>query len=297
MDMKHELRGATLASVAIGILMAIVSIAGLTVRLRGSYGNPSTALGPTASTAGILIPGFLGQDAFNLLVGVPVLVGAVWLTHRGSELALLLWPGALLYTLYTYAIYMIGAPFSGLFPAYALLVALTGFTIITLVTVIDHRRVRERLQPAVPARRVGGLLIGLALLTIAQDASGAITTAVSGAAPDDPLARAVWSVDLSIEAPVVLVGGVLLWLRRPIGYFAGAGLLLQYGLTPVALAFGLLLRGIVTGFAIDWGGVAGVLVFAVVSFAPLALFVRNAGTHTVGPQSSERRVAASPSRV
>jgi len=280
--MKHELRAATLASVAIGIVMAIVSIAGLTVGLRGLYGNPSTALGPTTSTAGILVPGFLGHDAFNLLVGVPVLIGAVWLARRGSELALLLWPGALLYTLYTYAIYMIGTPFSRLFPAYALLVALAAFTTIILVAGIDHRRTRERLESAVPARRVGGLLIGLALLTIAQDASGAITTAVSGAAPDHPLARAVWSVDLSIEAPVVLVGGVLLWLRRPIGYFAGAGLLLQ---------------GIVTGSTIEWGSVAGVLVFAVVCFAPLALFVRGAGTHTAGPKSTERRLAASPLRV
>jgi hypothetical protein len=143
-------------------------------------------------------------------------------------------------------------PFSGLFPVYALLVAFTGFTTITLVAVIGHRRMRERLQSAVPARRVGGLLIGPALLTIAQDASAPITTAVSGAAPHDPLARALWSVDLSIEGPVVLVGAMLLWLRCPIGYFAGAGLLLQYGLTALALAFGLLLQGIVTGSAIDW---------------------------------------------
>lgn len=295
--MKQELKIATIASVAIGILMAIVSIAGLTLGVRGLYGNPSTAMGPTASTAGILIPGFLGHDAFNLLVGVPVLIGAVWLARRGSELALLLWPGALLYTLYTYAIYTIGTPFSGLFAAYALLVALAAFTTIGLVTGIDHRTTRERLESAVPARRVGGLLIGLALLTIAQDASGAITTAASGAVPDHPLARAVWSVDLSIEAPLVLVGGVLLWLRRPIGYVAGAGLLLQYGLTPVALAFGLLLQGIVTGSTIEWGSVAGVLVFAVVCFAPLALFARGAGTHTAGPKSTERRLAASPLRV
>jgi hypothetical protein len=57
--------------------MAIVSLAGLTFGPRGLYGDVSTALGPTASTAGILVPGFLGHDAFNLLVGLPILVGTV----------------------------------------------------------------------------------------------------------------------------------------------------------------------------------------------------------------------------
>ena len=84
------------------------------------------ALGPTTSTAGILVPGFLGHDAFNLVVGVPILLGGVWFARRGSLLAMLLWPGGLFYLLYTYAIYLIGAPFSGLFLLYALLVALCG---------------------------------------------------------------------------------------------------------------------------------------------------------------------------
>jgi hypothetical protein len=297
MQPAQSLKGATMASVAIGILMAIVSVMGLALGLGGLYGDPAGALGPTPSTAGILVPGFLGHDVFNLFVGLPVLVGVVWRARRGSQVALLLWPGALYYVLYTYAIYLIGAAFSSPFLGYAMLVALSGFATIALVAAIEHGLARERLQTAVPARLVGGLLLGLALVTMAQDASGAISTAAAGGAATDPIARAVWSVDLSVEVPAVLVGGLMLWRRRALGYLAGAGLLLQYGLTPVALAFGVLVQAIVTGSAVNWGTVGGVLAFAVVCFAPLGFFIRGAGMRPASPQPTPRHVTASTIRL
>jgi hypothetical protein len=99
------------------------------------------------------VPGFLGHDVFNLVVG-PVLLGAVWLARRGSLIALLLWPGGLFYLLYTYAIYLVGGPFSGLFLLYALLVALCAFGAVGLVAAMDREQVRQRLEGAVPARLV-----------------------------------------------------------------------------------------------------------------------------------------------
>jgi hypothetical protein len=93
-------------------------ITGLIFGRAGRYGDPVTALGPTASSASIFIPGWLGHELFNLVVGVPLVVGAVWLAGKGRTAALLLWPGALYYRLYTNAIYLIGAPFSMLFLLY-----------------------------------------------------------------------------------------------------------------------------------------------------------------------------------
>ena len=66
--------------------------------------------------AGLLVPGLLGQDAFNLAVGTPLLLGSMWLARRGTLVGLLLWPGMLLYASYWYVIYVVGAPFSVLFP-------------------------------------------------------------------------------------------------------------------------------------------------------------------------------------
>jgi hypothetical protein len=164
--------GITLTSVVVALAQAATSVVGLMLGMAGLYGNPVMALGPLPSTTGVLVPGLLGYDAFNLVVAVPLLVGTVWAANRGNLVAQLLWPGVLYYALYTYAIYLIGAPFSLLFLLYALLVALSVFTTIALMITIASERVRERLAPAVPVRLVGGLLAVLALATIVQDASG-----------------------------------------------------------------------------------------------------------------------------
>jgi hypothetical protein len=104
-------------------------------------------------------------------------------------------------------------------------------------------------------------------------------------------------VRLSVEVPVVLLGGLLLWQRKPLGYACAAGLMLQYGLTPVALAIGLLLQATVTGSAVAWGTVMGVLVFAMVCFAPLTFFVRAAGTRSTASERAPARVAAPGLRI
>jgi hypothetical protein len=186
--------------------MAVASGAGLLLGSAGLYG-PNPALGVTEAEAGLLLPGFLGQDAFNLLVGVPLLLGSLWLARRGSLVGLLFLPGTLFYALYWYVLYLTGAPFSVLFLVYVPLVTLSAFTIIGVVSSTDGEEVRRRLSASVPARAIGALLVVLGLLTLAQDTTGALVTALADDAPADPAARPVWISDLALQAPAVIVGG------------------------------------------------------------------------------------------
>jgi hypothetical protein len=247
-----------------------VSLAGLVLGPGGLAGaNLPAATGVASSTAGVLVPGFLAHDVFNLLVALPVLLVTIWLARRGNFVALLLWPGGLFYLLYTYALYLVGTPFSALFLPYVALVVLSGCGVICLLVGIDSENVRQQLQSSVPARSIGGLLVGLGLLTLAQDAIGAVSTALAGSGPVDPLARHVWTVDLTLEVPAMVVGGVLLWRRKALGYLAGAGLLFQFGITPVALAIISAVQPVV-----DVATVSGLLLFATISFVPLLFFAQ-----------------------
>jgi hypothetical protein len=214
----------TVASIVVAVLAVVVSVVGLRRGSDGLYGvDPRATAGVIASTAGVLVPGFQAHDAFNLFVALPILLGTMLLAHRGSRMGLLVWPGALFYLLYTYALYLIGAPFSLLFVPYATLVALSAFTTIALVASIDGDAVQQQLAGAVPTRLVGGLLIVPGTLTLAQDAGGAIATALGGGIAADPVARHVWTVDLALEVPAVLLGGVLLWRQHTLGYVVGPG--------------------------------------------------------------------------
>src|SRR5690349_11480397 len=143
------------ASLTIAVVLAVVSVLGIVFGLGGLYGDPAGALGPMPSTSGVLVPGFLGQDLFNLVVGVPLLLGVLWFVRGGNTVATLLWPGAQFYILYTFAIYLIGAPFSGLFLLYALLVALSGYATIALLAALDSGPLCKHVRNVAPARSVG----------------------------------------------------------------------------------------------------------------------------------------------
>ena len=156
LPLKRDLTLAYRTSLLIALLMVVVSVGGLAWGSTSLYGvDQNRALGVSASTAGVLVPGFLVQDVFNLAVGLPILVGVLWLARRGSLIGLLLWPGALFYLAYTYVHYLVGAPFSALFLGYVAVVALSAYTTIGLVASIDCDTVRQRLSGAVRPRLVG----------------------------------------------------------------------------------------------------------------------------------------------
>lgn len=70
--------------------------------------------------------------------------------------------------------------------------------------------------------------------------------------------------------------------RTPLGHVAGAGLLLQFSLTPTGLAAIIVFQLILNAAPLDVGVIVGRWIFSLVCFASLALFVRGA----IQPQRS-----------
>jgi hypothetical protein len=262
LPVTHGLTLAYLASLAIALLMAVASVAGLLNR---------AAIYPTDE----LLLSFLPNDALNLVVGLPILLGSMWLARRGKLIGLLCWPGALFYVLYVYVLYLIGMPFNALFLPYLLLVPLSAYTIIGIVASIDGEAVRQRLSGVVPARTAGGILAGLAILLIVRQIA-IIVAALTSQTPVDTLERMLWIADVTVGCPALLAGGVLLWRREPLGYVAGAGLLLQYGVLAVGLIPVMVFQALYTDSPVDVAGIVVVLIMVAICFIPLAFFVRGA---------------------
>jgi hypothetical protein len=212
-------------------------------------------------------------DLFTLVVSLPLLLGSMWLARRGRLLGLLCWPGVLLYVLYIYVSYAIGVPFNVLFLAYVVLVGLSAYTLIGLVASIDAAAVRQRLTGAVPERVAGGILVGLAVLFTLMNLAN-VVSALTSPVPDHLLDLPVWFVDFAIVAPAWLIGGLLLWQRRALGYVAGAGLLLLGCMLFVGVIFALVFPAFYTGSPVDLAGIVLILVTGLICFIPFALFVR-----------------------
>jgi hypothetical protein len=215
----------------------------------------------------------LPTDLFTIVVGLPLLLGSMWLARRGRLLGLLCWPGVLLYVLYIYISYAIGVPFGVLFPAYVLLVALSAYTLIGLVASIDGAAVCQRLAGRVPERVAGGILASLAILFTLMNLSE-IVAALTSPAPDYALKFPVWIADSAVVAPGWLIGGLLLWQRKALGYVAGAGLLLLGSMLFVGVILLMVFPALYTASPVDVTGIVFILVVGLICFVPLALFGR-----------------------
>jgi hypothetical protein len=247
-------------SLLVALLVAVAAMAGLLFR---------TTIYPTDE----LMLAYLPVDLFHLVVGLPILLGSMWLARRGSVAGLLCWSGALLYVLYSYITNLVGVPFGVLFLPYLLLVTLSAYATIGIVASIDGEAVHRQVAGTVPARTAGGVLVGLTGLFVVINA-GNIVTAVANRLPGTPELMPVWIADFVAVIPTCLIGGVLLWRRKALGYVAGAGLLLQYSMLFIGLAVVLAYPAFYDGRPVDVSGVATMLVCGLICLVLLTLFVR-----------------------
>jgi hypothetical protein len=246
-------------SLSIALLMGGVSLAGYLFQ---------SSLYPTDE----LRQAYLANDVINLLLGVPVLLGSMWLARRGRLTGLLLWPGALLYVLYNYVAYTIGMPLGWSSLVYLALVILSVYALWVWLRAIDKESVHHNLAGFVPARMSGWALVGLGSLFFLRGLS--LIVQVSLDQLSLPLSGlGVLIADLILSASWI-AGGFLLLRRKPLGYALGLGLLFSGSLLFISLVMYLLLSPLLTGAPFALADVLVVLSLGMVCFIPFFLYLR-----------------------
>ena len=248
-----------LASAAVALLTAVTSASGLLY---------CDVLYP----ADDLLQTFLPTDGILLAIGLPMLLGSMWLARRGRLVGLLLWPGALFFTLYNHLVYVLALPLNTGFLLHLAVAALCIYTLIGLVISIDGRAVASRLSGLVPDRLSGGILAGLGLAFFLR-ALGVLVGSLNGQPPIAETDLALNSVDFLI-APTWVICGALLWRRAPLGYVAGLGLLLQASMLFVGLIIIMLLQPFISEVSYRLVDILIVFTLGLLCFVPFGLFVR-----------------------
>jgi hypothetical protein len=72
----------------------------------------------------------IGQDAVDLFLVVPVMIITAWAQLRGNRTAMLIWPGILLYIIYTFVIFCFDVHFNRLFIFYCLIVGISFYSLL-----------------------------------------------------------------------------------------------------------------------------------------------------------------------
>jgi len=215
---------------------------------------------------------FVANDVVTLVIGVPVLLLSMWLAYRGKLIGLLFWPGALFFGVYNYIVYSYAMPLDWARLIYLVLLALCLYCMIGLMTCMDGDSVRERLKGSVPEKFGGGVLVGLGVLFMAIAAAGMVTSIRNGIViPDTEMGLHI--TDFLI-APAWIIGGVLLWRKKPLGYLGGMGLLFQASMLFIGLILFMLLAPVISGASFIPGDFVQVLIYSLVGFVPFGLFVR-----------------------
>lgn len=219
-----------------------------------------------------LLQSFIANDVVNLVIGLPIMMGSMWLTRHGKLIGLLCWPGALLYVLYNYIAYMVGIPYSVLTFVYLVLVLLSIYGIFDLLNGIDKNAVQEQLSGSVPARTAGGILMIFGIMFVFRAIGMIIETSTSQTThPSSEIGVMIADIVLSI---FFITGGGLLLRRSSLGYVSGLGFLFVASMLFIGLIMVLLLQPVLMGIPFILVDVLVVFIMGLVCFIPFGLFVR-----------------------
>lgn len=202
-------RTATVLTAVVVAAATVASIGGLAV--HGLY-TDDTAWATAA---------LRGGDLVTLALVVPGLIAATLFARRGSVRACLIWGGLLGYGVYNFAFYVFGASFNDLFLAHVVAFSASIFALIMWATELDAGAIARRFAPRLPRRAVSVLLIAVAVLFATLWTTFSLTYAMTGhltlGAATLTGMHVVFALDLSLMAPSMAVGGVLLWRRKAWG--------------------------------------------------------------------------------
>jgi hypothetical protein len=175
---------------------------------------PSLLRGASVSTGNLR-----GTALVILVIGVPVLLGAMAGVARGSARALVLWLGATAYLLYQGVLFCFATPLNSVFLLYVAQLGLGIWTLAALLWHTDRDRLAERIDAGMPLRRIAGLTGTLAVLNglvwlkrIVPD----MFTSNPGSVLDGSglLTSPVWVQDLAFWIPLMILMAVLMWRRH-----------------------------------------------------------------------------------
>jgi hypothetical protein len=197
-----------------GSLFSFTAVRGETVQIWGQgwyrYDTPIGALS------------FKAGDLITLFLAIPVLIISFVLYHQGSLRGGLLLTGVLSYFLYTYTSLGFGATYNNLFLVYVLIFSASLFGLILALTSFDVQALPAHFAETLPRRGIGiFLVVSGVILSLIWIVLSILPALLQSKAPPEAYFYTTFMtgiVDIGIVSPALIVAGVLILRRAPLGY-------------------------------------------------------------------------------
>lgn len=201
------------------------------------------------AAGGLFIPGlyrdntwvvsvFQGTDVVTLIVAVPSLIGSLVFALRGSVGARLVLAGTSYYLFYNNLYYLFSA-FNRFFLVYVALFILSLALLVSLFLRMDAGSLR--VPGNVTARRACSVAMFVcAALLMAMWVGQSVLFILNGQVPQlitdsGGVTHMVAALDLTLEVPPLVLGGILLWRARPWGAALSSVILVECVLVTINL--------------------------------------------------------------
>ena len=226
--MPHA-RRASDAALAIAVLVALASLAGIAV--------PSLYAAETRSWRIQAIV----QDWVDLAIGVPWLLATAAAARRGSARGLVLLTGGLIFIVYSFVIYAFAVHFNRAFLLYCAVLGLSELALVHAALALAAQGDTRWFSGREPRRAIAAFLTGSALLFAALWLARIVPALVRGETPAELagsglVTNPVHVLDLSLVLPSLALTGIALWRGHALGRLAA----------PPLLTFALLMNANVT---------------------------------------------------
>lgn len=229
--------------------------------------------------AGVYAAQGVGQDIVDLFILVPVLLGSLFLMKAGVGAAFYVLAGSLLYTVYSYVIYCFGLHFNRLFLVYCAILGIALYTLIYVLVSMSPEDLSRKFDPGKAVwkiRLVSALLFVTAAVFCLVWLKEEIPALISGTAPLSVSGiglptNPVHVLDLAVFLPGMVISGVLLLRKHPLG-FVFAPSLLVFGMLMTLAVAGMAASMSGRGYAADAGLMAVFFVFSLLSLAVFWIF-------------------------
>lgn len=227
----------------------------------------------------------IAQDHVTLFIGVPLLMLATILARRGSLRGRLLLAGTLAYFLYTYTSYAFGLAYNALFLVYVALFALVLFAFVLALMALDIPTLPESFSPRLPRRLIALFLFTLGAFLLTAWLERIVSAALANQSPyglETNTTLVIQVLDLGLIVPVSLLGGILLWQRRPWGYLLSSIILID-GLTYFLALLAMIIGETLAGVQMSTGETAVVLLLVFFGLGMTVTLLRNISTPEKAP--------------
>jgi hypothetical protein len=255
------------AAPALAALLALAALGG--ILLRSTYARETSTWAAQGT----------GQDWVNLLVVVPWMALSGHRAARGSRRALLLLGGGLVYLVYGFLAYAFAVHFNVLFLLYCAVLGLSFFSLASLGGVLQGSIVPSWfVAERVPVRLAGVTQVAFGALFALIWLSEIVPAPLRGAPPPSVveaglLTNPVHVLDLSLLLPGLLLSGISLLRRRPLGLLLSP-LMLGFAALMVSAIGGMVLVMALRRIAVQWALAVLFAMVAAMTFAVLAKLLR-----------------------